>query len=88
MTPLAPAPVDDTASIDGPAMIGGDSAIPVTVSLPSNGGDELGIPALDQTGNVRALEEVEADMIRLAIGRYRGHMTEIAKKLGIGRSTL
>ena len=27
-------------------------------------------------------------MIRLAIGRYRGRMTEIAKKLGIGRSTL
>ena len=30
---------------------------------------------------VRALEEVEADMIRLALGRYRGHMTEVAKRL-------
>ena len=29
-----------------------------------------------------------ADMIRLAFGRYRGRMTEIAKRLGIGRSTL
>ena len=46
------------------------------------------VTALDRTGDVRALEEVEADMIRLAIGRYRGHMTEIAKQLGIGRSTL
>ena len=27
-------------------------------------------------------------MIRLAFGRYRGRMTEIAKRLGIGRSTL
>ena len=27
-------------------------------------------------------------MIRLALGRYRGHMTEVAKRLGIGRSTL
>ena len=48
----------------------------------------IGGVALDQTGDGRALEEVEADMIRLAIGRYRGHMTEIAKQLGIGRSTL
>jgi transcriptional regulator of acetoin/glycerol metabolism len=31
---------------------------------------------------------VEADLIRLAFGRYRGRMTEIAKRLGIGRSTL
>jgi DNA-binding NtrC family response regulator len=27
-------------------------------------------------------------MIRLALGRYRGHMTEVAKRLNIGRSTL
>lgn len=27
-------------------------------------------------------------MIRLALGRYRGRMTEVAKRLGIGRSTL
>ena len=26
--------------------------------------------------------------IRLALGRYRGHMTEVAKRLKIGRSTL
>jgi DNA-binding NtrC family response regulator len=31
---------------------------------------------------------MEADMIRLALGRYRGHMTEVAKRLKIGRSTL
>ena len=34
------------------------------------------------------LEEVEADMIRLAVHRYRGQMSEVARKLGIGRSTL
>lgn len=89
MTPPAPEPRDEKPSIEGPAMIGADAALPATMSLPANGGqDELGIPALDQTGDVRALEEIEADMIRLAIGRYRGHMTEIAKQLGIGRSTL
>ena len=39
-------------------------------------------------GHVRPLEEVEADIIRLAIGHYRGRMTEVARRLGIGRSTL
>ena len=29
-----------------------------------------------------------ADVIRLAIGHYRGRMSEVARRLGIGRSTL
>ena len=48
----------------------------------------LGIPAVTDAGEIRSLEAMEADMIRLALGRYRGHMTEVAKRLGIGRSTL
>ncbi|HZP20170.1 MAG TPA: sigma-54 dependent transcriptional regulator [Bauldia sp.] len=39
-------------------------------------------------GDVRPLADVEADMIRLALERYGGRMTLIARKLGIGRSTL
>lgn len=39
-------------------------------------------------GNLRPLDEIEADVIRLAIGLYRGRMTEVARRLGIGRSTL
>ena len=39
-------------------------------------------------GHMRPLEEIEADIIRLAIGHYRGRMTEVARRLGIGRSTL
>mgnify|MGYP003351951442 CR=1 FL=1 len=39
-------------------------------------------------GHIRKLEDVEADMIRLALHRYRGQMSEVARKLGIGRSTL
>jgi DNA-binding NtrC family response regulator len=42
----------------------------------------------DDQGDIRPLEEIEADLIRLAIGHYRGRMTEVAKRLGIGRSTL
>ena len=52
------------------------------------GDSALGIPAVTDAGEIRSLEAMEADMIRLALGRYRGHMTEVAKRLGIGRSTL
>ena len=87
--PPAPAPNDETPKLEGPAMIGDDTPLPSTISVPSSEGrDALGIPALNDSGEIRPLEDIEADMIRLAIGRYRGHMTEIAKKLGIGRSTL
>ena len=39
-------------------------------------------------GHIRTMDEIEADLIRLAIGHYRGRMTEVARRLGIGRSTL
>ncbi|HCY02727.1 MAG TPA: sigma-54-dependent Fis family transcriptional regulator [Erythrobacter sp.] len=48
----------------------------------------LGLLLYTDDGNVRPLEEIEADIIRLAIGHYRGRMTEVARRLGIGRSTL
>ncbi len=48
----------------------------------------LGVMLYTDDGNLRALEDIEADIIRLAIGHYRGRMTEVARRLGIGRSTL
>jgi DNA-binding NtrC family response regulator len=42
----------------------------------------------DPTGQFRKFEALESDIIRLAIGRYEGHMSEVARRLGIGRSTL
>jgi DNA-binding NtrC family response regulator len=47
-----------------------------------------GVTLFKADGNLRQLEEIEADVIRLAIGHYRGRMTEVARRLGIGRSTL
>jgi DNA-binding NtrC family response regulator len=47
-----------------------------------------GVTLFRTDGNLRALDEIEADVIRLAIGHYRGRMTEVARRLGIGRSTL
>jgi DNA-binding NtrC family response regulator len=31
---------------------------------------------------------LEAEIIRMAIARYHGRMSEVARRLGIGRSTL
>jgi len=50
--------------------------------------DGVGVQLYTSDGNLRPLEEIEADVIRLAIGHYRGRMTEVARRLGIGRSTL
>ena len=51
-------------------------------------GGAPGVTLFTNDGHLRTLEEIEADIIRLAIGHYRGRMTEVARRLGIGRSTL
>ena len=51
-------------------------------------GNAIGVSIVTAGGHIRTLEEVEADMIKLAMHRYRGQMSEVARKLGIGRSTL
>jgi DNA-binding NtrC family response regulator len=43
---------------------------------------------LDAAGHLRTLEEIERDLIQHAIEIYAGHMSEVARRLGIGRSTL
>ncbi len=49
---------------------------------------EAGVELYRPDGHLRGLDDIEADVIRLAIGHYRGRMTEVARRLGIGRSTL
>jgi len=88
--PAAPSRLQKAPAYTGPALLGAEDTIPRTIEIKGtgDGASALGIPAISETGDVRPLNEVEADMIRLALGRYRGHMTEVAKRLGIGRSTL
>jgi DNA-binding NtrC family response regulator len=43
---------------------------------------------MDRDGHLRSLEEIERDLIGFAIETYSGHMSEVARRLGIGRSTL
>ena len=58
---------------------------------PGAGGPPLGhgaLALLDDHGDVRPLEEIESETIRFAIAHYRGQMSEVARRLQIGRSTL
>jgi DNA-binding NtrC family response regulator len=47
-----------------------------------------GVAILDGAGHLRTLEQIERDLIDFALSIYPGHMTEVARRLGIGRSTL
>lgn len=65
-----------------PAMVSGNE-IPIA---PMASASSLAL--LTSTGEVRPLEEMENEIIRFAISHYRGQMSEVARRLKIGRSTL
>ncbi|MFD1328158.1 sigma-54-dependent transcriptional regulator [Mycoplana ramosa] len=56
-------------------------------SLPPAAGENT-ISSVDRGGQVRKLADVEEELIRFALKFYRGQMSQVARKLGIGRSTL
>jgi DNA-binding NtrC family response regulator len=76
------------AVADAPALSAWSAASTRTAptSTLTNSGRTL--PLTDAQGDVRALEEIERDVIRFAIAHYRGQMSEVARRLQIGRSTL
>jgi DNA-binding NtrC family response regulator len=65
------------------------SPVPGSVVVTANN-DVVDQPVLitDKTGELRTLEAIERDLIQYAIDHYSGHMSEVARRLGIGRSTL
>ncbi len=50
--------------------------------------DPLALRLINDNGDVRTLADIEAESIRFALTHYRGQMSQVARKLGIGRSTL
>jgi DNA-binding NtrC family response regulator len=48
----------------------------------------INILITDSVGQIRSLADIEAEVLRAAIGHCEGRMSEVAKRLGIGRSTL
>ena len=65
-----------TPSGEMPASTGRTIASPYSLSM------------TDASGQIRKFEDMESEIIKTAIARYEGHMSEVARRLGIGRSTL
>jgi len=79
---LSPSEPLIVAPSTAPSMISG-SDIPIA-PLATAGS----LSMLTATGEVRPLEDMENEIIRFAISHYRGQMSEVARRLKIGRSTL
>jgi DNA-binding NtrC family response regulator len=43
---------------------------------------------LTEGSDIRRMDDLEREIIKFALEHYRGHMSEVSRKLGIGRSTL
>ena len=87
--PPAAAPEDSItpAMIEVPPFLDiGPGAAPDMAPAAYSGPGNLGL--IDSQGEIRPLEEIEAEVIRYAITHYRGQMSEVARRLQIGRSTL
>ncbi|HEV7411094.1 MAG TPA: sigma-54 dependent transcriptional regulator, partial [Bradyrhizobium sp.] len=65
-----------------PALVSGNEIPIAPVSATGS------LAMLTSNGEVRPLEEMETEIIRFAISHYRGQMSEVARRLKIGRSTL
>jgi DNA-binding NtrC family response regulator len=81
-SPGEPLMVEPAFHSTAPAMVSGNE-IPIA-PLPSAGT----LAMLTRSGEMRPLEEMETEIIRFAISHYRGQMSEVARRLKIGRSTL
>jgi DNA-binding NtrC family response regulator len=71
-----------------PEALGAPAPLPTPQELITDMSQDAPVRILDGRGHLRTLEEIERDLIQLAIGIYAGHMSEVARRLGIGRSTL
>ncbi len=79
-------PLDDMAA--APAGDSASAAASHPASADEDGLHNSPVRITDDRGHVRTLEQIERDLIQHAIEVYSGHMSEIARRLGIGRSTL
>ena len=88
--PTLAASFSDAGIEDGPPPVDGDfqsRSHPAVTSQADAAHQEL-IELLDREGHLRSLQNIERDLIAAAIEMYKGQMSEVARRLGIGRSTL
>jgi DNA-binding NtrC family response regulator len=86
--PAAEAPPLVVDGGEAPLFLEADTPTHAAPTAPAMSPDGPALALLDATGNVRPLEAIEAEAIRFAISHYRGQMSEVARRLRIGRSTL
>jgi DNA-binding NtrC family response regulator len=88
--PASVAPAIAPLDCDPPAAPVIVDSAPIAVPCSDDGQPErqVELPILDPDGEIRPLDAIESDIIRLAITHYGGQMSEVARKLQIGRSTL
>ena len=63
-----------------------EAAVPSASGVAAAGEGPISI--MDPDGEMRALQDIERDILQYAIDFYQGHMSEVSRRLGIGRSTL
>jgi DNA-binding NtrC family response regulator len=80
----------DIASLPAAPAVAPADAASVVAGVPSAGlaTGEGPVPIMDPDGEMRALQDIERDILQYAIDYYQGHMSEVSRRLGIGRSTL
>ncbi len=96
LSPMRTVPIDAAAehpaepiAADEPIAVAAEETLAIAPAIPGLSSPLAdALPLLDAAGEVRRLEELEADLIRYAIAHYRGKMSEVARRLQIGRSTL
>jgi DNA-binding NtrC family response regulator len=95
--PLLAKEFEAAGIVSGPPMVEVETDVETTASTDAQ--DEAPFAAsaaiatdsvaiFDRGGHLRSLQEIEKDLIALAIETYEGKMSEVARRLGMGRSTL
>ncbi|MGN6285457.1 MAG: sigma-54-dependent transcriptional regulator [Afipia sp.] len=71
-----------------PATVSGAEIPIVPLSIPTAPVTHGTLAMVGNDGEMRPLDQLEAEIIQFAISHYRGQMSEVARRLKIGRSTL
>lgn len=69
-----------------PQYVAANDSAPVV--MPVATADDSPVSIYGDDGEMRPLTDIEKDVLQLAIDHYEGHMSEVSRRLGIGRSTL
>ena len=78
----------DLAEAEAQSAAAAETLAGQVAAMAANGADLGPVEIMDEGGHLRSLEDIERDLIEFAIETYAGRMSEVARRLGVGRSTL